>query len=258
MTAADLPQPMPRFGPQFAGPPGPRRRRDEVPRRARGGRGRRHEGRGRGGRAPRPGRVRGAARGLHAGGRARPGRAARPGPGPPPGRPAARRPTSSASTASAGATWTPRAGRPRRRAAPYTFPMVTHFAIEPHAFMAAPDGDGIAVWSTIQHPNWLQKILAGVLGLPLSRVRVFAPDPGGGFGGKQHAEVRAARRLHGPAAGRPVPPRPDPRGDLPGGAPDVGRGPRADRASWPTARSPSRTSRPTTSSAPTSTSPTGS
>ena len=46
----------------------------------------------------------------------------------------------------------------------YTFPMVTHFAIEPHAFIAAPDGDGIAVWSTIQHPNWLQKIIAGLLG----------------------------------------------------------------------------------------------
>ena len=29
----------------------------------------------------------------------------------------------------------------------YRFPMVTHFAIEPHAFMAAPDGDGIAVWT---------------------------------------------------------------------------------------------------------------
>ena len=42
----------------------------------------------------------------------------------------------------------------------YTFPMVTHFAIEPHAFMAAPDGDGIAVWSSIQHPNWLQRIVA--------------------------------------------------------------------------------------------------
>ena len=31
----------------------------------------------------------------------------------------------------------------------YTFPMVTQFAIEPHAFMAAPDGDGIAIWSAI-------------------------------------------------------------------------------------------------------------
>ena len=44
----------------------------------------------------------------------------------------------------------------------YRFPMVTQFAIEPHAFMAAPDGDGIAVWSSIQHPNWLQRVIAGV------------------------------------------------------------------------------------------------
>ncbi len=85
----------------------------------------------------------------------------------------------------------------------YTFPMVTHFAIEPHAFMAAPDGDGLAVWSTIQHPNWLQKLIAGLVGMPLSRVRVYAPDPGGGFGGKQHAKwepavVFAALRLQRP------------------------------------------------------------
>ena len=71
----------------------------------------------------------------------------------------------------------------------YTFPIVTHFAIEPHAFMAAPDGDGIAVWSSIQHPNWLQKILSQILGLPLAKVRVYAPDPGGGFGGKQHTKL---------------------------------------------------------------------
>src|ERR1700690_1059527 len=60
----------------------------------------------------------------------------------------------------------------------YSFPIVTHFAIEPHSFMAAPDGDGIAVWSSIQHPNWLQKIVSQLLGLPLSKVRVYAPDPG--------------------------------------------------------------------------------
>jgi CO/xanthine dehydrogenase Mo-binding subunit len=72
--------------------------------------------------------------------------------------------------------------------ASYTFPMVTQFAIEPHGFIAAPDGDGIAVWSTIQHPYWLQKTIATMLHLPLAKVRVFAPDPGGGFGGKQHAK----------------------------------------------------------------------
>ena len=85
----------------------------------------------------------------------------------------------------------------------YTFPMVTHFAIEPHAYMAAPDGDGIAVWSTIQHPNWLQRILAGVLGMPLSKVRVYAPDPGGGFGGKQHAKLEPLVAFMALKTGRP-------------------------------------------------------
>ncbi|TMB53003.1 MAG: xanthine dehydrogenase family protein [Chloroflexi bacterium] len=70
----------------------------------------------------------------------------------------------------------------------YTFPMVTQFAIEPHAFMAAPFGDGIAIWSSIQHPYWLQRVIADLTELPLSKVRVFAPDPGGAFGGKQHAK----------------------------------------------------------------------
>ena len=86
----------------------------------------------------------------------------------------------------------------------YSFPMVTQFAIEPHAFMAAPDGDGVAVWSTIQHPNWLQKVIAGLVGLPLSKVRVFAPDPGGGFGGKQHAKYEPAVVFAALRLGRPV------------------------------------------------------
>ncbi|HET6414172.1 MAG TPA: xanthine dehydrogenase family protein molybdopterin-binding subunit [Anaeromyxobacter sp.] len=86
----------------------------------------------------------------------------------------------------------------------YTFPMVTHFAIEPHAFLAAPEGDGIAIWSSIQHPNWLQKILSRLLGLPLSKVRVYAPDPGGAFGGKQHAKLEPAVAFAALRTQRPV------------------------------------------------------
>jgi CO/xanthine dehydrogenase Mo-binding subunit len=86
----------------------------------------------------------------------------------------------------------------------YTFPMVTQFAIEPHAFIAAPDGDGIAIWSSIQHPNWLQRVIAGLLHLPLAKVRVFAPDPGGGFGGKQHAKYEPLLAFMARKAGRPV------------------------------------------------------
>jgi CO/xanthine dehydrogenase Mo-binding subunit len=86
----------------------------------------------------------------------------------------------------------------------YTFPIVTHFAIEPHSFMAAPDGDGVVVWSSIQHPYWLQKILAKVLRMPLAKVRVVAPDPGGAFGGKQHTKYEPLVAFAALATGRPV------------------------------------------------------
>jgi CO/xanthine dehydrogenase Mo-binding subunit len=86
----------------------------------------------------------------------------------------------------------------------YAFPMVTHFAIEPHGFMAAPDGDGILIWSSIQHPYWLQKIIAEILDLPLAKVRVLAPDPGGAFGGKQHTKFEPLVALIALRAGRPA------------------------------------------------------
>jgi CO/xanthine dehydrogenase Mo-binding subunit len=86
----------------------------------------------------------------------------------------------------------------------YTFPMVTHFAIEPHAFIAATEGDGIAVWTSIQHPYWLQRVMAKVVGLPLAKVRIHAPDPGGAFGGKQHAKYEPLVAFMALATGRPV------------------------------------------------------
>lgn len=86
----------------------------------------------------------------------------------------------------------------------YLFPMVTHFAIEPHGFMAAPDAEGIAVWSTIQHPYLLQKTIAELLDLPLAKVRVFAPDPGGGFGGKQNPKYEPLLAFMALRTGRPV------------------------------------------------------
>jgi CO/xanthine dehydrogenase Mo-binding subunit len=72
----------------------------------------------------------------------------------------------------------------------YTFPMVTHFPIEPGGSVAVPtDSGGLDVYSPVQHPYLLQRTLASVLDLPLNQVRVFAPDPGGGFGGKQNPKL---------------------------------------------------------------------
>lgn len=86
----------------------------------------------------------------------------------------------------------------------YAFPMVTHFAIEPHAFIAAPDDGGVVIWTATQNPFQTQRIIARVLGLPLARVRVIAPDPGGAFGGKQHPKYEPLVALLALRTGRPV------------------------------------------------------
>ncbi len=86
----------------------------------------------------------------------------------------------------------------------YEYPIVTHFAIETHGCVAAPDEGGVTVWTTIQHSFQAQKILAKVLDLPISKVRVIAPDAGGGFGGKQWPNVQPLVALMALRAGRPM------------------------------------------------------
>jgi CO/xanthine dehydrogenase Mo-binding subunit len=85
----------------------------------------------------------------------------------------------------------------------YSFPMVTHFAIEPHGFMALIERDGLKIWSPVQHPFLLQRIMAELFDLPLTRVRVFAPDPGGGFGGKQNPKFEPLVTYLALRTGRP-------------------------------------------------------
>jgi CO/xanthine dehydrogenase Mo-binding subunit len=86
----------------------------------------------------------------------------------------------------------------------YTFPMITHFAIEPHAFIAAPEEDGVVIWTATQNPFQMQRIIAKVLGLPVAKVRVRAPDPGGAFGGKQHPKYEPLVAFLALRTGRPV------------------------------------------------------
>jgi CO/xanthine dehydrogenase Mo-binding subunit len=86
----------------------------------------------------------------------------------------------------------------------YAFPMVTHFAIEPHAFLAAPDANGVTVWSPTQHPYVLQRVIAAALQWPIARVRIVAPDPGGGFGGKGWPKVEPLMAWLALRMGQPV------------------------------------------------------
>jgi carbon-monoxide dehydrogenase large subunit len=88
-----------------------------------------------------------------------------------------------------------------------TFPRIAGMPIEPRGVVATPpahDG-GITVWTSTQVPFAVRAAVARALGMSEERVRVRAPDVGGGFGIKGHVYPEdvllpaVARRL-----GRPV------------------------------------------------------
>ena len=56
--------------------------------------------------------------------------------------------------------------------------------MEPRSTVAQPDGEGITLWSSTQVPHVLRTLGALTLGIPEQKMRVIAPDVGGGFGGK--------------------------------------------------------------------------
>ncbi|GHE42527.1 carbon-monoxide dehydrogenase large subunit [Streptosporangium violaceochromogenes] len=78
-------------------------------------------------------------------------------------------------------------------------------AMEPRAVVASTDGQTFTLYSSTQIPHVLRVMLAMTTGIPEHRLRVIAPDVGGGFGSKLQVtaeEVLAlllTRRL-----GRPV------------------------------------------------------
>jgi carbon-monoxide dehydrogenase large subunit len=57
-------------------------------------------------------------------------------------------------------------------------------AIEPRGALADPHGDRMTLYSATQIPHIARFILSGMLGIPEDRLRVIAPDVGGGFGSK--------------------------------------------------------------------------
>lgn len=66
----------------------------------------------------------------------------------------------------------------------YTTPDQSHMAMEPHASMAAWEGDKVTLWTSNQMVAWCRTDLAETLKIPEENVRVIAPYIGGGFGGK--------------------------------------------------------------------------
>src|SRR5699024_4617378 len=56
--------------------------------------------------------------------------------------------------------------------------------MEPRSVVVDPTGDQITLWSATQIPHIVRLMLAMSCNVPESKLRVVAPDVGGGFGGK--------------------------------------------------------------------------
>lgn len=67
----------------------------------------------------------------------------------------------------------------------YFYEGSTHAAMEEHACLADCDAEGkLTLWTTTQVPHYVHRLVAEVLEIPPSRLRVVVPTLGGGFGGK--------------------------------------------------------------------------
>ena len=68
--------------------------------------------------------------------------------------------------------------------ATYVTPDQSHCMMEPHATIAAWEGDRLTVWTSNQMIGWAHSDLSKTLGMPKDKVRVISAYIGGGFGGK--------------------------------------------------------------------------
>ena len=89
--------------------------------------------------------------------------------------------------------------------ATYTTPDQSHAAMEPHATMAAWQGDELTLWTSNQMVAWAVRDLSAALAIPKEKIRVVSPFVGGGFGSKLWIRSEAVLAALGArAAGRPV------------------------------------------------------
>jgi xanthine dehydrogenase YagR molybdenum-binding subunit len=66
----------------------------------------------------------------------------------------------------------------------YTTPMEHHNPMEPHATIAAWDGDHLTLYDATQYVSGVRETVAKTLGMSADKVRVISPYVGGGFGCK--------------------------------------------------------------------------
>lgn len=97
------------------------------------------------------------------------------------------------------------AAAPFQLDATYKTPDEAHAMMEPHASIAAWEGDKVTLWTSNQMIAWAVEDLAKTLGIDKEKVRIDSPYIGGGFGGKLFLRADALLAALGArAAKRPV------------------------------------------------------
>ncbi len=97
------------------------------------------------------------------------------------------------------------AAAPVKLDAHYTTPDQSHAMMEPHATVAAWDGDQVTLWTANQMVDWSRGDMGRTLGIAKDKVRLVSPFIGGGFGGKLFIRAEALLAALGArAAKRPV------------------------------------------------------
>jgi CO/xanthine dehydrogenase Mo-binding subunit len=87
----------------------------------------------------------------------------------------------------------------------FTFPMVYHYAMEPHSVIAQyDDNDEITVWSSAQHPFQVRGDISRLFKVPPSRVRMIINYLGGGYGSKSYTKFEPLVVALARKAKRPV------------------------------------------------------
>ena len=86
----------------------------------------------------------------------------------------------------------------------FTFPMVYHYAMEPHSAIAHYDENEITVWSSAQHPFQVRGDIAKIFKVPAAKVRLIINYLGGGYGSKSYTKFEPLVVALARKAKRPV------------------------------------------------------
>ena len=88
--------------------------------------------------------------------------------------------------------------------ATYEFPFLAHATMEPMNITVHARSGEAEVWAPTQSPDWVQRTVAKILGLPPTKVIVHTTYLGGGFGRRYMADYPAEAAQIAKVVGKPV------------------------------------------------------